>query len=44
MHAAEAGCLDDVFDPADTRAKLCAALDVLSGKREATIARKHSVK
>lgn len=44
MHAAESGCVDDVFAPADTRAKLCAALDVLSGKRETTIPRKHSVK
>lgn len=42
--AAACGAVDDVFAPDLTRAKLIAALDMLSGKREMTIARKHSVK
>lgn len=44
VKAAEAGEIDDVFEPAETRAKLTAALDALAGKRETTIPRKHSVK
>lgn len=42
--AAACGAVDDVFVPAETRAKLIAALDMLAGKREATLPRKHSVK
>lgn len=42
--AAACGAVDDVFTPADTRAKLISALDILSGKRETTMPRKHSVK
>lgn len=42
--AAACGAVDDVFAPDLTRANLISALDMLSGKREMTIARKHSVK
>lgn len=42
--AAACGAVDDVFVPAETRNKVIAALDVLAGKRETTIPRKHSVK
>ena len=42
--AAASGAIDDVFTPEQTRAKLFAALDMLSGKRETTLPRKHSVK
>lgn len=42
--AAACGAVDDVFAPAETRAKVVTALDMLAGKRETTIARKHSVK
>lgn len=42
--AAACGAVDDVFSPAETRAKVITALDMLAGKRETTIARKHSVK
>ncbi|MGN0522965.1 MAG: carboxyl transferase domain-containing protein [Eubacterium sp.] len=42
--AAACGAIDDVFAPEETRAKLIAAIDMLAGKREVTIARKHSVK
>lgn len=42
--AAACGAIDDVFVPAQTRAKIVAALDVLAGKRETTLPRKHSVK
>lgn len=42
--AAACGALDDVFVPAQTRAKLIASLDILAGKRETTLPRKHSVK
>lgn len=42
--AAACGAIDDVFAPEETRAKLIVALDMLAGKREVTIARKHSVK
>ena len=36
--------VDDIFAPADTRAKVISALDILAGKRENTLPRKHSVK
>ncbi len=36
--------VDDIFVPAETRAKVIAALDMLAGKRETTLPRKHSVK
>lgn len=42
--AAACGAVDDVFVPAETRAKIITALDMLAGKREATLPRKHSVK
>lgn len=42
--AAASGAVDDVFAPDQTRAKVVSALDMLAGKRETTIARKHSVK
>lgn len=42
--AAACGAIDDVFAPEATRAKIITALDMLSGKRETTIPRKHSVK
>ena len=35
--AAACGALDDVFVPAQTRAKLIASLDILAGKRETTL-------
>ncbi|MFJ5811527.1 acyl-CoA carboxylase subunit beta (plasmid) [Streptomyces sp. NBC_01426] len=40
-HAAERGLVDDVIDPADTRAVLVAALGMLRRKHAATPARKH---
>src|ERR671917_1535348 len=39
--AAERGYVDDVIDPADTRAKLVAGLDMLRSKREELPKRKH---
>lgn len=42
--AAACGAIDDVFPAEMTREKIIAALDMLSGKRETTIPRKHSVK
>jgi acetyl-CoA carboxylase carboxyltransferase component len=39
--AAERGFVDDVIDPADTRAVLSRALDVLRTKREELPKRKH---
>ena len=42
--AAACGAVDDIFKPEQTRAKLINALDMLSGKRETTLPRKHSVK
>lgn len=39
--AAERGYIDMVIDPADTRIELAAALEVLSTKREALVARNH---
>lgn len=42
--AAACGAIDDVFAPEATREKIISALDMLAGKRESTIARKHSVK
>lgn len=42
--AAACGAIDDVFAPELTRAKVISALDMLAGKRETTIPRKHSVK
>lgn len=43
MNAAALGQIDDVFVPADTRAKLIAGLEMLCGKRESTLPRKHTV-
>ena len=42
--AAACGAIDDICTPEDTRNKIIAALDILSGKRENTLPRKHSVK
>lgn len=42
--AAACGAVDDICAPEDTRAKVIAALDMLAGKRENTLPRKHSVK
>ena len=42
--AAASGAIDDVFAPVETKAKISAALEMLSGKRENTLARKHTVK
>lgn len=42
--AAACGAIDDVISPGDSRNKIIAALDMLSGKREPTLRRKHSVK
>lgn len=42
--AAACGAIDDICAPADTRARVIAMLDILSGKRENTLPRKHSVK
>lgn len=39
--AAERGYIDAVIDPADTRRELCAALEVLSTKRELLAPRRH---
>ena len=41
VNAAKNGYVDDVIDPASTRAILSAALEMLSGKRENKIAKKH---
>ena len=42
--AAACGAVDDICTPGDTRARVIAALDMLAGKRENTLPRKHSVK
>ncbi len=42
--AAACGAVDDICTPADTRARIITALDMLAGKRENTLPRKHSVK
>lgn len=42
--AAACGAVDDICAPEDTRARVIAALDMLAGKRENTLPRKHSVK
>ena len=39
--AAERGFIDAVIDPADTRAEISAALEVLADKRETLAERKH---
>jgi acetyl-CoA carboxylase carboxyltransferase component len=39
--AALRGYVDDVIDPAQTRARLCSALAMLAGKRQARPSRKH---
>jgi acetyl-CoA carboxylase carboxyltransferase component len=39
--AAIRGYVDDVIDPSQTRARLCAALSMLLGKRQTLPARKH---
>ncbi len=42
FEAAAQGFIEDVINPADTRKVVISALDMLSGKRERTIAKKHS--
>lgn len=42
--AAACGAIDDICVPQETRAKLISMLDMLEGKRENTLPRKHSVK
>jgi len=39
--AAERGYVDEVIEPRDTRGRLCALLEVLSGKRDTNPPRKH---
>jgi propionyl-CoA carboxylase beta chain len=39
--AAERGYVDEVIEPRDTRARLCAALELLGSKRDANPPRKH---
>ena len=41
MHAAKAGLLDDVIDPAQTRKALASALEMLASKRDYNPAKKH---
>ncbi len=41
FYAAERGLVDDVIDPADTRAVIVRALSILGGKRLETPPRKH---
>ncbi|WP_438869716.1 acyl-CoA carboxylase subunit beta [Paractinoplanes ferrugineus] len=41
FYAAERGLVDDIIDPRDTRAALCAALEMLDSKQEALPLRKH---
>lgn len=42
--AAACGAIDDIFAPEETRSKIVEYMSILSGKRETTIPRKHSVK
>ncbi len=42
--AAACGAVDDIIVPAETRARLINALNLLDGKRETTLPRKHTVK
>lgn len=41
LAAAARGHIDDVVDPADTRAAVISALDMLAGKRVSTLPKKH---
>ena len=41
VNAAKLGLVDDVIEPAETRQMIAAALEMLAGKREAKIAKKH---
>ncbi|HRX09818.1 MAG TPA: carboxyl transferase domain-containing protein, partial [Candidatus Limiplasma sp.] len=41
VHAAKAGLLDDIIDPAETRKMLASALEMLSSKRDYNPAKKH---
>ena len=43
MRAAELGMLDDIIEPAETRAYVIAALDLLQGKRESRPCKKHGL-
>lgn len=42
--AAACGAVDDVFEPEKTREKIVNYLNIIAGKRETTIPRKHTVK
>ena len=41
VNAAKLGYVDDVIEPAVTRQMIASALEMLAGKREAKIAKKH---
>ena len=41
--AAKQGVVDDIIEPAETRAKLIGALDMASNKREQKLPKKHGV-
>jgi len=41
VHAAKAGYVDDVIEPAATRQMLASALQMLAGKRDSRPAKKH---
>ena len=41
VNAAKLGLVDDVIEPAETRQMIASALEMLAGKREAKIAKKH---
>lgn len=42
--AAACGAVDDIFEPSQTRAKIVNYLNIIGGKRETTLPRKHTVK
>ena len=42
MAAAAKGHIDDVVDPADTRAAVVSAIDMLIGKRVSRLPKKHA--
>ena len=41
LMAAAAGCVDDVIEPAETRSRVIAALEMLASKRVSGVSRKH---
>ena len=42
VSAAEKGCIDEIIDAAETKAKLASALEILAGKRVAKLPKKHN--